>query len=139
MSYLLHSKLTVIATCLALTACAHQTTSVPCPPPPGTQCSQGYIALYFEPETETFARPFTAGFGWLTEVADRCDLTFVAITGLPDPARPDGAPPLALKRAERVRDFLNAFGIPVTEFEYGNAEQQAKPGISFNATPAPGR
>ncbi|GAA0202404.1 hypothetical protein JKF87_08630 [Brevundimonas nasdae] len=100
---------------------------------------EGYIALYFQQEAETFARPFTGGFAWLAQVADRCDFTYIAITGLPDPANPSDAPPLAVKRAERVRDFLTAFGIPITEFEYGDAEQRAKPGISYHGQRAPGR
>lgn len=128
-----------LAALLTLSACAHKPTAAPCTPIPRPPCGEGYVALYFEPETETFARPFTGGFGWLAEVADRCDFTYTAITGLPDPANPGDAVPLAVKRAERVRDFLNAFSIPITAFEYGDAEQQAKPGISYHSQRSSGR
>ncbi|MBU2398891.1 MAG: hypothetical protein KJ805_00540 [Alphaproteobacteria bacterium] len=121
---------------LSLTGCAHRPAPIPCPPPPPPPrdiCTTGLVALYFKPDEVLFSRPFTGGFGHLTEVADKCEIQELIVTGLPDPQDPRAAGSLAARRATQVRDFFVAFDLPKPRFEWGDDEQREKPAVAYRS------
>lgn len=94
-------------------------------------CSEGFAPLRFTPDSDALDPFFAKVIDWPAQAARQCSSLSLTVRGLPPPTTAS----MEGRRAANVARALQSFGIPMPNFELGDAEDQAEPSLEVRARP----